>query len=159
MFPAIRRSVIAIVLFAACAAGLSPTGAAPAAVTDGSELIRSMATQMTAVLSPGRSQSAREETFRALYRACFDVPSISAWVLGAAWQQATPSQKQELSAALESYVVKAYTAQLGAYSGQTLQVGGSQPDGEGVVVSSQISGGNTGGVNVNWRLRKVDNGF
>ncbi len=156
MLRAVRRFAFSTVVLAAGGAGLTPTTAVPLA--DGTELIRSMASAMTAVLGQGQPQAVREERFRSLYRAHFDVPSINAWVMGPAWQQASPAQKHELSTALASYFVRSYTTHLGAYSGQRLQVQGSEPDGEAMIITSQIAGGSGGGINVKW-LRKAGTGF
>jgi phospholipid transport system substrate-binding protein len=127
----------------------------PARADDGTALVSSMADTVVSVLkNRGLDQRTREARFRAIYRQNFDSATIGAWVMGRAWQAATPQQRTELLQLYETYVVKVYTGQLSTYSGEQLKITGSQRDGDGILVTSLIVDPRTNRtVDVKWRLR------
>lgn len=157
MLKSFRRS--GSVMAAACAALVAGLlAAAPAradAVSEGRNLIRSMAETVIAILAnKGLPRAQREERFRGIYRANFDHPVIAAYVMGPPWRSATAAQKSEYLSVFETYVVKIYTAQLSTYSGEKLEVTGAEADGNGATVSSRIVDPKTGRtVEIKWRLR------
>jgi phospholipid transport system substrate-binding protein len=145
-----RRSLLA-------AAALLPLVAAPAAradvVSDSRAMIASMANDVIAILSnKGLGRADREARFRAIFRARFDLGTIAPWVMGRPWQDATPAQRQEYLGLFETYIVKVYTAQLGSYSGERLEVVGAEADDSGAAVTTRIVGGGRT-IDIVWRLR------
>ena len=83
------------------------------------------------------------------------LPALSLAVIGV--PRARRSSKT-LSKIFEDYVVFVYTARLGDFGGEHIDIRGSRSDGNGVIVSTAISGPrNTSLVNVDWRL-VTDNG-
>ena len=81
------------------------------------------------------------------------LPALSLAVIGV--PRARRSSKT-LSKIFEDYVVFVYTARLGDFG--AIDIRGSRSDGNGVIVSTAISGPrNTSPVNVDWRL-VTDNG-
>jgi phospholipid transport system substrate-binding protein len=146
----VRRFAVIGLLTALAAA------AAPARADDGTALINSMAdTVISALRNRGLDQATREARLRAIYRQNFDTQTITAWVLGRAWQAATPAQREQLSQLYEVYVVRVYASQLYTYSGEQLRILGSQPDvGGGLVVTSLIVDPRTNRTaDIKWRLR------
>ena len=68
------------------------------------------------------TQTEKEEQFGELFDTNFDVPSISRFVLGKYWKQASLDQKKKFITAFRNYVVKTYSSRFNEYSGETLQL-------------------------------------
>jgi phospholipid transport system substrate-binding protein len=112
--------------------------------------------------SKGLPAAAREEKFRAVYRAHFDNAAIAAAVAGTAWNRATPAQRERFLRVFEDYVIKVYAGQFGSYNGERLQVRASEPDGQGAIVTTNVveaqgEGGRT--LELKWRLRPGADGL
>ena len=104
--------------------------------------------------------SQREDEFRRLLHKGFDVDEISRFVLGRFWRQATDEQKSEYRKLFEDYLVKAYSARLGDYSGETFLVKNFNPtEDDDVVVHSQIDRPGAEPIRVDWRCRKSDSDY
>jgi phospholipid transport system substrate-binding protein len=132
--------------------------AAPAradAVGDGSQVIRSMADTVVAILANrGLPKPQREERFRQIYRANFDHAIIAASVMGPTWKSTAPAVQQEYLAVFETYIAKVYAAQLSTYSGEKFEVTRGEPDGPGATIESRIVDSRSGRtVDIKWRLR------
>ena len=150
-----RPAALAAALFAALAL------AAPAradAVSDGTEIIRSMSDTVIAILAnKGLPRAQREERFRQIYRANFDHAIIAQSVMGRAWKEASPAVRQEYLQVFEVYIAKVYAAQLSSYSGEKLEIVKSEAEGPGATIESQIVDPKTGRtVKIQWRLRPTD---
>jgi phospholipid transport system substrate-binding protein len=112
--------------------------------------------------SKGLPAAAREEKFRAVYRAHFDNAAIAAAVAGAAWQSATPAQRARFLRVFEDYVIKVYAGQFGSYNGERLEVRASEPDGNGAIVTTDIvdaQGEGSRPLELKWRLRPGADGL
>ena len=144
-----RRSILtaAFVLIAAALAPAALAAADPAAV------INNLGNRALEVLGKSATPAQRAARFQELFREDFDVPGIARFVLGRYWKTATPEQQQEFVKLFEDYIALVYSAQLSAYSGETLKVTGSRPGPEGAIVASEIVRP-TGGppVKVEWHL-------
>ena len=68
------------------------------------------------------TQTEKEEQFGELFDTNFDVPSISRFVLGKYWKQASLDQKKKFITAFRNYIVKTYSSRFNEYSGETLQL-------------------------------------
>jgi ABC-type transporter MlaC component len=101
-------------------------------------MVAGMAEAVIATLRAGADKAAREARFREMYRRNFDNAGIAAWAAGRAFQAASPAAKQAYLAAFETYVVKAYAAQLARYKGERLRVDKVEPDGRYTVVISNL---------------------
>ena len=66
------------------------------------------------------SQQEKELRFGQLFDKNFDVPSISRFVLGKYWKQASLDQKKNFIKAFRNYVVKTYSSRFNEYSGEQL---------------------------------------
>jgi phospholipid transport system substrate-binding protein len=144
-----RRSILtaAFVLIAAALAPAALAAADPAAV------INNLGNRALEVLGKSATPAQRAARFQELFREDFDVPGIARFVLGRYWKTATPEQQQEFVKLFEDYIALVYSAQLSAYSGETLKVTGSRPGPEGAIVASEIvrpTGGSP--VKVEWHL-------
>ena len=100
----------------------------------------------------------RRTRFAELFHQDFDGPGIARFVVGRYWRTASPEEQQDFIKIFEDYVAVVYTARLGDFGGEHINIRGSRSDGEGVIVSTAIFGPrNTSPVNVDWRL-VTDNG-
>tara|TARA_B100001123_G_C14767483_1_gene811307 strand:- start:50 stop:655 length:606 start_codon:yes stop_codon:yes gene_type:complete len=68
------------------------------------------------------SQNDKEDQFGILFDNNFDVSSISRFVLGKYWKQASLDQKKKFIKAFRNYVVKTYSSRFNEYSGEKLKL-------------------------------------
>jgi len=68
------------------------------------------------------SQNEKESQFGKLFDKNFDVPSISRFVLGKYWKQASLDQKKNFIKAFRNYIVKTYSSRFNEYSGEKLKL-------------------------------------
>ncbi len=135
-----------------------PTGARAAMTDDGRKIIASMTDAVIANLkNQGGSRIERERLFNTLLTEHFDIPTIGRWVMGRAWNEATPAQRQEYMGLFHRYVLLTYTKRLSNYAGENFKVTGAAADGNGVVVYSQILSPNPAEkpIDLKWRMRPV----
>ncbi len=159
MFLSLRhtRRIVAAGLALAAWSGSAPA-TTPLEAIDGTGLIGGMGQSVMALLNSLGPRPQREEQFRVIYRQNFDNAGIAAWVIGRPWQQATAGQRQELLTLFETYVVKSLVVQLADLAGGQLKVLHSDPDGDGVAVSSQLVRPK-GNINVKWRLSRAGSAY
>ena len=100
-----------------------------------------------------------QERFRQLFRQYFDVEACARFALGTYWRSATAPQRQEFVGLYEDYVVVGYSSALRALGGATFEVLGSQPDKEGVIVSSRVQINDRAPIRVDWRLNPTNHGY
>lgn len=153
-----RRAALLMPLLAAglfLLPAIRPAAAGSAQSPEG--FINGLASEAINTLSTTSTPAAeREQRFRAMLDANFDMPRISRFVLGRYWLSASDEDKQEFQKLFEQYVVRAYATRFSEYSGQTVKVTGSRAEGQDdAVVSSQIlqpSGAPP--VRVDWVVKK-----
>ena len=68
------------------------------------------------------SQNEKESQFGKLFDKNFDIPSISRFVLGKYWKQASLDQKKNFIKAFRNYIVKTYSSRFNEYSGEKLKL-------------------------------------
>ena len=147
----------AVALVAAvCLLGLAALAPRGAAAQDPAAVVNQLGVQAIQVLGPGVPPAQRIGRFRELFRDDFDVPGISQFVLGRYWRAATPPQQQEFLRLFQEYVVQAYAARLGEYGGEPFRVTGARPNGNEIVVGSQIIRPGAAPIQVDWYL--IDRG-
>ncbi len=128
-------------------------GAGAQAAQDPKQFIGGLGDEVISILQNKQlDQAARAERFRALFAGAFDVQTISQFVLGRHWREATPEQRAEWQEVLKGYVAGIYARQFSGYQGQQFEVlqqkkvdGGSvvqtriqQPDGEPLDVDFRV---------------------
>ena len=105
------------------------------------------------------SNELRLTEFERLFRKGFDVKTISRFVLGRYWRQATPQQQGEYQALFADFIVHTYANRFRQYSGQTLSVDGERlASKRDTIVSSQINAPDGPAVRVDWRVRAQGDG-
>ena len=91
------------------------------AVDDPGSYVMEMTTEAINTLTDNStSQNEKESQFGKLFDKNFDVPSISRFVLGKYWKQASLDQKKKFIKAFRNYVVKTYSSRFNEYSGEQL---------------------------------------
>ena len=127
----------------------------PVDAAQGSVIVERIAlqcVQLLQVLGPGVSVEQRQARFRELFRDDFDLPGIGQFVLGRYWRVATPQEQRDFLGLFQEYLVRAYSARLGAYGGEPFRVTGVRPNGEETIVTSEIVRPNSSPIAVDWYL-------
>jgi phospholipid transport system substrate-binding protein len=134
------------------------TVAAPrqAAAQDARAFVAALGQQAIQVLGPSVPDAQRVARFRELFRNDFDLAGIGQFVLGRYWRTATPQEQQDFLGLFHEYLVRAYSARLGQYSGEQFQVLNARQYGAETIVSSQILRHGGAPVQVDWYL--IDGG-
>jgi len=124
--------------------------------TSAQSFIEGLADQaVQALTAEGTSRAVRQDRFRELLNANFDVDLIGKWVLGRYWRVATDDEKGEYLKLFEDYVVVTYVERFDQYKGEKLNVIKSATEaGKDALVYSEINRP-TGGdpIRVDWRVR------
>lgn len=109
-------------------------------------------TSLTARDIPAAERSKR---VRALLTENFDIATISKFVLGTHWREATDAQRGEYGKLFEEMIVQTYTQRFADYSGQSFKVNGATADGSKDTIVNSVILQNGGGppVDVDWRVR------
>ena len=93
-----------------------------AANDPGSYIIEITETAINTLTNKSVDQNKKEAQFGKLFDKNFDVPSISRFVLGKYWKQASLDQKKNFIKAFRNYVVKTYSSRFNEYSGEKLKL-------------------------------------
>jgi phospholipid transport system substrate-binding protein len=90
----------------------------------------------------------------------FDLPTIGQFVLGRYWRTSTAEQKAEYLKLFEDFIVQAYAGRFKELSDKKFIVGLAQPvTEEDTLVQSQIIELKGPPIKVNWRVRRIPQGF
>lgn len=133
----VKRAGLAAILAAGAVAATPPLQAADPQ-SDARGVVTSMAEAVLATLRAGADKVTREARFREMYRRNFDNAGIAGWAAGRAFTAASPAAKQDYLRTFETYVVKAYAAQLSKYKGERLRVDKVETEGAYTVVISNL---------------------
>jgi len=107
------------------------------------------------------SQSEKEIQFGKLFDKNFDVSSISRFVLGKYWKQASLDQKKNFIKAFRNYVVKTYSSRFNEYSGEQLKLINFENESNPkiFIVPTAPEREDAPPKKVDWRIRKKKNNF
>jgi ABC-type transporter MlaC component len=131
-------------------------GGAPrslAATDDPASVVNDLGIRALAAMRNGDTATVQGR-FRQLFRRYFDAEACARSALGAHWQKTTAPQRQEYANRYEDYIVIVYSTLLGRLSGESITVLGSQPNKEGVIVTSRING--VVPIAVDWQLNPTN---
>ena len=105
------------------------------------------------------SDAERTSSFTELVMSSIDLNLISKFVLSKAWKNASDEQKENYLVAFKDYFVSSYANNLDQYTGERVDVIGSQEAGKYVIVESNIvrEGTDTLKINLKWRLLNKNN--
>ncbi len=136
----------------------APHPAAASGAGDPAVFVREFSAQAIGVLADqSLSGEHRQQAFRDLLTAGFDVKSISRFVLGRYWRRATEAQRSEFTALFEDLIVATYSRKFSDYSGQTLKVEAIREENEKMAaVASRILRESGEPIRIDWRLLRRD---
>jgi phospholipid transport system substrate-binding protein len=151
-----RRFLLTALSLLIASASLTAAPNAPAA--DANLFMNELWSRTVEVLSKKAPLTERLARFRELFHNDFDGPGIARFVLGRYWRSASEQEQQEYLKLFEDYVVFVYGTRLSNFNGETFKVRGSRPEGNGLIVATDvISPGGEAPVKIDWRL-VTDNG-
>ena len=144
-----------VVLLTGAAQAQAPQAGAP------SQFVKALGDEaITTLRDSSLPLEQREAKFRALLGRGFDMEFIGRFVLGQYWRQATPDQQREYLQAFNDYVLDVYSARLGGYAGETLNVVGERAAGErDVMVNTRIERPSGPPLEAQWRVRQQPAGL
>jgi len=107
------------------------------------------------------SQQEKEIQFGQLFDKNFDVPSISRFVLGKYWKQASIDQKKKFIKTFRNYVVKTYSSRFNEYSGEQLQLLNTENESNPNIflVHTALERQDAPIIKVDWRIGKKKDRF
>ncbi len=155
--PMSRRSFTRGLAAVAAVLLLAAAGPRPAAAVepgDPAAFVRHFGAQAMAVLADkGLAGAQREQAFRGLLTAGFDIKTIGRFVLGRYWRKATEAERAEYGRLFEDLIVATYAHRLSSYVGAGLKVVGvRQQDGKSALVASRFLRAEGEPVQLDWRL-------
>jgi phospholipid transport system substrate-binding protein len=147
---------LAIVGVIALVALGAPRPAGATELSDPAIFVREFSAQAIGVLADRNlSGERREQAFRELLTAGFDVKAISRFVLGRYWRKTTEAEREEFMGLFEDLIVATYSRRFADYSGQTLEVAAIREENEKrAAVSSRILRQGGEPIQIDWRLRR-----
>ena len=106
-------------------------------------------------------QKKKETKFGELFDKNFDIPSISRFVLGKYWKQASLDQKKQFIKAFRNYVVKTYSSRFNEYSGEQLKLINFENESNPkiFIVHTALEREDAPPIIVDWRIGKKKNNF
>ena len=146
---------VALAALVGLGAGLgAPRPAAAAGPGDPAVFVREFSVQAIGVLADhSLSGDSRQQAFRDLLTAGFDVKAISRFVLGRYWRKATEAERAEFTGLFEDLIVATYSKKFSDYSGQTLKVEAIREENEKIAaVASRILRQSGEPIRIDWRL-------
>ena len=107
------------------------------------------------------SQQEKEIQFGQLFDKNFDVPSISRFVLGKYWKQASTDQKKKFIKTFRNYIVKTYSSRFNEYSGEQLQLLNTENESNPNIflVHTALERQDAPIIKVDWRIGKKKDRF
>jgi phospholipid transport system substrate-binding protein len=127
-----------------------------AATDDPARIVGDLGTRALEAMGSGGA-AAIQGRLRHLFRQYFDTEACARSALGSHWQDVTPQQQQEYANRYEDYIVIIYSTLLAHFVGERFTVLGSQPNDEGVIVTSRING--VIPIGIDWQLKQSGNGY
>lgn len=114
------------------------------------------------VIEPDYSNEERSRRIRLLLRENVEIRTVARFVLGRYWRRTDEATRKAFIAAFEKSIAYNLLALLKAYTGESLVVEGSQrqPKNESIeIVASRLLRPQGESFTVDWRLKKVDDGY
>ena len=104
------------------------------------------------------AENDKTSRFTELVMNSIDLNLVSKFVLSKAWKNSTDDQKERYLIAFKEYFINSYANKLDQYSGEKIQVVGSEAAGKYIIVDSNIvrEGTDTLKINLKWRLINRD---
>lgn len=156
-----RFSSLRLVAVLTLAASLSFSPAlAQKSPDDAKAFIRTLAQQVVVTVADGHlSDAERDDNFRRLFVASFDLPQISQFVLGRYWRTATAEQQQDFIKLFQEMQVLNWAQRFKDYKGENLVATNAAKDGDkGYTVESQLNHPPAQPMPVQWKVHQAEDG-
>ncbi len=108
---------------------------------------------------PALGAQGRYERLMPVIRQVFDVELMTRLSVGPAWTGLTPAQRQQATDAFARYIAAVYADRFDSYSGERLEVTGTQPSTAGQIVKSVIVKSDGEQVHINYLMRQTGAGW
>jgi len=158
-----RRSATALLVVAIVFAAAAPGRFAHADNPEASEFIKRLGGRAVEIM---RSKSSttfaeREAEFKQVLEEGFHLKTISRFVIGKYWKEATDEQKAAYDSIFTDFITRVYAARFGSYSGETFQVTQTVKDSSGDewvrTKINRLDGGQP--IQVDYRVRLFDSAY
>lgn len=115
--------------------------------------VRKTVDEVLAILREASAQEPRTEKMLELFRRRAALPQIARFTAGVAWRSMSEAQQQAFVDAFEHYAARIYANRIGEYSGETVEVTGSQDAGKrGVLVTSVVKAQGQPETRIDWLI-------
>jgi phospholipid transport system substrate-binding protein len=158
-YPIAEGAVMSRIL-AAILLVLTWSGAALADAEGAKNFITKLGDKAVGALKSNASQAQKHDAIEEVFRQGLDIDTISRFVLGRHWQQATPQQREAYQEAFRETLVQRYTNIWAAQNvtGYTITGVRDVQDGD-TIVQTEVDRGNQPKVNFGWRVRGKGNDY
>jgi phospholipid transport system substrate-binding protein len=103
--------------------------------------------------APELGEKGRYDELAPAIRRSFDLPAMARLAVGPSWASFTPVQQQRVTEAFARYTIATYADRFNGYSGEKLEVTGTQAGAYGTLVESRIVQSDGSPVNINYLMR------
>ena len=103
---------------------------------------------------PELRQDGRYEALAPAIRRSFDLTAMARLAVGPAWSGLSPAQQRSVTEAFARYTIATYADRFDAYSGEQLEVTGTQTTPFGTIVDSRIVASDGTPVSINYLMRR-----
>lgn len=149
-----RRGALTILAAASLLRAGSATALAP---SEAEAFVQRVADEVLTVVRQASAAQPRADQMLALFRRYAALPQIARFTAGVAWRSMSATQQQAYVDAFEKYAVRMYSNRIGEYSGQTLDVTGSQDAGRrGVLVNTVLKSSGQPDTRIDWLVSDHD---
>jgi phospholipid transport system substrate-binding protein len=157
-FARILRSTLISLAFAGLLASGVVSAETPTSAPEAQKFLQDLADRTIALLKDANKQDPEKTraTFEAILSDGLDLDMIGRFVLGNAWQGASPELQKQFITLFSNYVLDIYSHRFGTYRGETIKLTGTEPiAGTDVLVDSEIGRPDGLPIKVGWRVRNV----
>lgn len=123
------------------------------------EFINKLGSEALAIMKGDPNPSVRAQKLAQIFRTGLDLQTIGRFALGAAWNQATPAQRQEYQQVFESVVVKNYSRLWSLETPLSFSIISQQPISErDTLVTTEVTRQGKQPLRLSWRVRTKPEG-
>jgi phospholipid transport system substrate-binding protein len=150
-----RPGAWALLALLALAALPGPAAALPAS---GGDIVRAFYAALLGTMKNARALGERGRYARLapVVRRTFDLPLMTRFAVGPAWNGLRPDQQRQVTRAFGRYMSAVYAHRFDRYSGERLRVTGERPVASGLVVESEIVKADGKPVSIDYLMRRHD---
>jgi phospholipid transport system substrate-binding protein len=135
--------------------------AVPARAEAGADAVRTLYATLLGMMQNGPSLGAhgRYAQIEPVVGRVFDLPLMTRLAVGPNWATMNPAQQQQVTQAFGSYIAAVYADRFDSYSGEKLEVTGTQQSAGGTIITSRIVKSTGEPVEINYLMRQSGAGW